>query len=58
MKKLCKISRKETIEHVLQLSSEGRRPKYVCTVCGRASCERRQLCKPVKIRRKRAKGGK
>lgn len=52
MKKLCKCDRKTLLAHVLNLAGSGRRPKYICGLCGRASDERKQLCKPVKIRKK------
>jgi len=32
------------------LAVEGRKPKFVCTLCGRVASDRRQLCDPLKIR--------
>jgi hypothetical protein len=52
VKNLCKRDSKELLGHARLLVGEGRRPKYVCTLCGRASRERGDLCKPLKIRRK------
>jgi len=52
MKKFCKLDRRELLDQVRLLAVEGRRLKYACTACGRASRKRGLLCKPLKIRRK------
>ena len=51
MKKLCKHKRQDVQVHVRSLALEGGRPKFICTLCGRASSERGQLCEPLKIRK-------
>ncbi|MCF8215490.1 MAG: hypothetical protein K9I59_01300 [Chlorobium sp.] len=55
MKKLCKCDGKTLHCHVRRLAATGRRPRYICELCGRASGERKQLCKPVRITKKSAK---
>jgi len=55
MKKLCKCDGKTLHGHVRRLAATGRRPRYICGLCGRASDEPRHLCKPVKISKKNAK---
>jgi hypothetical protein len=55
MKKLCKRDGKEMAGHVRRLAVKGKRPKYICIACGRASDDRRQLCKPLRIPGKNAK---
>jgi len=49
MKTLCKLKSKEIEKNLRYSIKVVARPWYVCEKCGRASRDKKQLCKPVKI---------
>ncbi|ABL66031.1 conserved hypothetical protein [Chlorobium phaeobacteroides DSM 266] len=55
MKKICKLDKKETERFVRELLEDGRRPRYICEACARLAFDRKQLCKPLRIRKKSVK---
>lgn len=55
MKRRCELGGKELERHV-ERAADGSAPlRYICRKCGRAAEEKQQLCKPVKIRRRKQK---
>ncbi len=49
--RLCKLAKKEFINTNLKEYSElVKSPKFVCTKCGRASGEKKYICKPVELK--------
>jgi hypothetical protein len=47
--KLCKWKSKKIEKSFDEYSELVKEPSYICTKCGRASCAKKNLCKPQKI---------
>lgn len=46
VKQLCDWSKKDLRERFEELRELVVEPRYACTKCGRAACEKQWLCKP------------
>ncbi len=46
---LCDWSRKKIEKQFAELTAIVAQPKFICKKCGRASSEKKRLCKPAAI---------
>lgn len=49
-KKLCKWHKEDINNNLAQLIKMVRKPKYLCSKCGRVCRDKNSLCKPVKFK--------
>ena len=54
-KKLCAYKEKEVEQNLADLSVIVEKSKFICKKCARTACEKKYLCKPVKINSKKNK---
>lgn len=54
MKSLCDMNKNEIENDIEKIMTIVNKPKYICVKCARAVNEKKYVCKPVKIKVKKA----